>query len=455
MGDDPFKDKIGEQLQKLDDAVDGGARRAPRQLEESDMVARNAKLIERALSPTLPRTALDAFPENTVFVRTAEAQRVSTIFETNQQAITAYARLAEDMSVAASLSKGITATTSLEHLVGDYGATTGLKDVATSLTFNSELTKSLGAMSALTKDFTVSGGLTKSLIDSLSGTLAHTVDPFGGITSSDTIRVWQDRLATQMSALREPWVLPRDPARSVLGYAHLSRMSEALHSAPPYSREVNRLFKEELGGVAKTNEEATPEERDQAALNAGMRPELIAFAPPAFTLVVESVGLVITLPPLSVPLPIEGSNPGATYDPAHKAILTQLETRLRLLVEEELRRLSGTRWIIDRVSGELRAKWDTKQQEARSKKWPVYSLIHYADLDDLRAVICQRNNWRDAFESIFRHKEQFTISMLHLTPIRNANAHERPIGKAQALVLITEAWRILSAMGVDILDGKQ
>jgi len=462
---------VSDHLRIAQNAIDGEATRALRLLEQADPHTRYSKIIEGTslASHVAAGKSVLAMAAQAAAGAQAHAGILAQIRE--QQSIAASAfHLLQEQSAAAQISE------SVKHLVGDYSTLAAFRsaqdtvaavlgmDLSTGIRTRSVPEMTLIEAAEQSRRFAVEQKVLVdviagySVIDSVAGSLRQVVEPFTHVNGVDsdarkTSRLWEDRLSAQMKAISEPWMLARDPARSVFGYAYLSRISEALRSSPPYSRELNRLFEEDIGGVAHTKEDATPEERDQAALGAGMRPELIAFAPTTFHIVMKSVGLVLAVPPLPVPQPIEGTNPGATYDAAHHEILTQVETRLRNLVEKELSRL-GTHWLRDRVGSELRDRWQGRQDEARAKKRPVYSLIHYADLDDLRVIICRRDNWRDAFKSVFHHLDQFTVSMQHLLPLRNDDAHTRPIGRAQTVTLLAEAGRILKSLGVDIYAGK-
>lgn len=285
--------------------------------------------------------------------------------------------------------------------------------------------------------------------DVVAQSLAHAVSPFSAKEHMRT--AWEDRLSSQMRTLDRPWMLPTDPRSSALGFAHLVRLADALRHSPPYSRNLNSFLRDELGEVAEPDDQATPEERDQAAIEAGMRPELIAFPQPAFRDVVVAAGLTLQFPPLPIPQPVEGDDPGASFDPAVHAILRQVESRLRILVRDRLTSVAGDRWIKTRVPPETRDRWLERQAEARAKGRPVYAEIYYADLMDLEAVIRRRDNWQAVFASVFPNKQQLSISLQHLAPIRNDDAHHRPVGMAQMLRLITEAAHILRAMGINVL----
>ena len=154
-------------------------------------------------------------------------------------------------------------------------------------------------------------------------------------------------------------------------------------------------------------------------------------------------------PQLLVPQAIESSDPDAYFDPVSWDILTQVEQYLRSTIEKCLTKLSGSSWIKQRVSHGISKRWKQRQEEARSASRPVYDLIQYADFMDLCDIIVRSDNWRDAFESIFKNKNEIQISLQRLHPIRKSIAHSRPLSKSDALTLASEANQIFTYLGLE------
>lgn len=153
-------------------------------------------------------------------------------------------------------------------------------------------------------------------------------------------------------------------------------------------------------------------------------------------------------PQLFVPQAIESSDPDAYFDPVFWDILTQVEQYLRSTIEKCLTKLSGSRWIKQRVPCDMRERWKQRQEEERSVGRPVYDLIQYADFMDLVSIIIKSDNWRDIFESIFKNKNEIQISLERLHPIRKSIAHSRPLTNFDILTLANEASRIFRALGL-------
>lgn len=99
----------------------------------------------------------------------------------------------------------------------------------------------------------------------------------------------------------------------------------------------------------------------------------------------------------------------------------------------------------------MRQRWEERQEEDRITGRPVYAAIQYADFMDLANIVGQSDNWKEAFQPIFRNREDFIVSLRRLHPLRKAIAHSRPLDRADVLTLINEATRIFSALGMRVL----
>ena len=195
----------------------------------------------------------------------------------------------------------------------------------------------------------------------------------------------------------------------------------------------------------------TADERDEAANQVGLNPELIA--PPCDTNDKDFFWAGFRLSIVSVPVPkaIEEEDSCATFNPQHWKILNELEQRLRQEVEQHLIKFSGSSWIRRRIPQAVRERWLERQEEDRAAGRPVYDAIQYADFMDLADIIKRKDNWREIFQPIFRDSNDIAVSLRRLHPVRKALAHSRPLGRTDVLTLVSEATRIFRALGVRIL----
>ena len=275
--------------------------------------------------------------------------------------------------------------------------------------------------------------------------VARMVEPFRAVIAS--VSAWEASLTARIAELRKPWALPDHSDQSMMGFARLSRLSDAVHTAAPYSESVGELVAKELGGGVEADlYDDTPSERDENAVKAGFNLELIAFPPAAYSEVVVAAGFKFHFAPPPVPQAVESASPGAVFDPMHGAMLTGLEQRLRRIVEDRLSGLDGPNWFKHRVSEAVRNRCLSRQEQDRYDGRTIFPLIQYSDFMDLAEIISRSDNWRDAFKPIFRNKEDFLVSLRRLHPIRKAIAHSRPLGRIDVLTLVSEATRIFSAL---------
>ena len=288
------------------------------------------------------------------------------------------------------------------------------------------------------------------LLESVSAQLARIVEPWGSAFAS--VSAWEASLTARMATLQTPWALQDRLDQSVIGFAHLSRLSDAVHTKEPYSEPVGELIADELGDGIEAEQDDSPTLRDTAAIEAGLNPDLIAFSPSAYSGVVIAAGFNFRLPPLPIPQAVESAESDAVFDPMHGQVMNAIEQGLRSIVEKRLKDLEGEKWMKRRVPGDVRKRWLERQDEERQAGQSVYSPIQYADFMDLADVIGQKDNWRETFERIFPNRNDLMVSFQRLHPVRKAIAHSRPLGRADVLFLFSEATRIFKALGIPFLN---
>ena len=66
--------------------------------------------------------------------------------------------------------------------------------------------------------------------------VARMVEPFRAVIAS--VSAWEASLTARIAELKKPWALPDHLDQSMMGFARLSRLSDAVHTAEPYSRPV-------------------------------------------------------------------------------------------------------------------------------------------------------------------------------------------------------------------------
>lgn len=105
-----------------------------------------------------------------------------------------------------------------------------------------------------------------------------------------------------------------------------------------------------------------------------------------------------------------------------------LEKMLRRCVVDVLSRINE-KWWKQNVPGDVRIEAERRKNEEEQKLGPTLNLhpIWYIDFMDYVEIITRGDNWKQAFEQIFKNKDDFRVTMQKLAPIRNKIAHMRPL----------------------------
>lgn len=278
--------------------------------------------------------------------------------------------------------------------------------------------------------------------------IARQIDPFREVIERH--QLWVERIESQMRALSTPWIRPDIAALSIEGFAIVSRLNTVVRHKAPFDEEASEIIDEDLGDPIVIDDDADPEARDAAHIEAGMHPGMLAFAPPAVGEILIQTGFVLRAEYAPIPVTTDGSDPGLIFHPGHNALITAVEQHLRALISAKMSTQYGDDWIDKRIDSTVVAEWRLRREEAVAKGEPPFELLQYSYLMELKDIIIRRDHWRAVFADVFRSKEHFAVSMERLHPIRRPLAHGRPIGTGQQFHLISEAGRILSAMGIDI-----
>lgn len=130
-------------------------------------------------------------------------------------------------------------------------------------------------------------------------------------------------------------------------------------------------------------------------------------------------------------------------------ILKNLETKLRILIEKKLSKISSN-WWVERIPNDVRVSAEQKRKR-NEKPWPWYNhndepLISYLDFNDYIKIIRKGNNWRDAFKHIFVDEEMISSKLRELDPIRNRIAHSKELTQEDNIRLELHSTDIIRAI---------
>lgn len=278
-----------------------------------------------------------------------------------------------------------------------------------------------------------------------SASAARAIQPFQGHFTK--IADWQSSIAQRMATLAEPWAMKDHLGVSFTGFARIARLHDLATGAAPFASTTVEVFEDELGQPAPFDSDVEMEDRETAAMDAGLNPETIAFPVPVYPSVLSSAGFQFRVEAIGG-VPSDNGDDSGVFDPQHASLLQQVEHRLRVAVENELQELAGENWHRSRVPGPTGQRWRERKEKDHQERGDSFPLIFYADFTDLSEIMCRRDNWNDAFQRVFVSKEDLKVSLRRLSPVRKAIAHNRPLVRTDQLILFSEACRILTALGV-------
>ena len=291
---------------------------------------------------------------------------------------------------------------------------------------------------------------TAETLQALAQSAARAIQPLHGHFVE--LERWHASVARRMATLTAPWAMKDHLGVSTVGFSRIARLHDASTGAAPFAPRTTEVFEEELGQPVPFDADNVPEDRETAAMDAGFNPELIAFPEPVYPSVLFSAGFELRIEAIG-DVPSEKGDDSGVFDPQHASLLQQVEHRLRNVVETKLRELVGNNWYRSRVPGQIWRRWRDRKEEDDRQRGDSYSLIFYADFTDLSDIICRKDNWNEVFHRLFVSKDDFRVSLQRLSPIRKAIAHNRPLVRTDQLILLSEACRILGALGVRLWDG--
>jgi hypothetical protein len=310
-----------------------------------------------------------------------------------------------------------------------------LTDLKKASLYNQELYEAFRARQQLINSY----GVVQPNIGQLSevaATVAGIIRPYG--QSMDAVGGWKRDLVDRMGVIPSAWALASDLEFSGMAFGELTRLGAVIRYDGPFSEETDEYVIEELGQLVAVDADADEDAREGA----------YSVPRPAYGGVLSAAGFSYRVPAAPVPVAVANGDGSAEFDPEFYAALTHLEQHVRRFVQTELMKLEGTAWLRRRVPEKLRTAWKDRQEEDRAGGRPVYEPIHYANFMDLADIICQTNNWSQAFVMHFKNPEAVRVSLLRLFPMRNGTAHARPRTQTDMLYLAAEADRLLRAIGI-------
>jgi hypothetical protein len=261
-------------------------------------------------------------------------------------------------------------------------------------------------------------------------------------------------------AMRTPWLDAQDSMRSYVGFTELQNIGRSLTTLPPFSDELTKTLRENLGDwrhITKIRSAIIADAigRFDFYRSIGFKDELTDFPVAAFDQSLDLAGLWYQTTPSVVSAYNSGLDVGLDEEELGNErnrnaydLLLRFETQIRHFITTRMEEIFGSNWVKQRVPGDIYKAWKGKQQTARQRGEERHPLIAYADFSDYIKIIERNDNWKDVFKPIFGRREDVQESFMRLYPIRLCTMHARIITLDDELLMQVETRRILKAIGV-------
>ena len=129
--------------------------------------------------------------------------------------------------------------------------------------------------------------------------------------------------------------------------------------------------------------------------------------------------------------------------------LKELETNLRLFIQEKLENISKN-WWKERIPSDVQEKAKQNLQKSQSP-WPWVtdenrSPVFYIDFPDYAKIMQRKDNWNEIFSKIFKDSSVIFSKLKELENIRNKIAHTRSLNAQESTTLELYTSQILKVI---------
>lgn len=265
-------------------------------------------------------------------------------------------------------------------------------------------------------------------------------------------------LENAMAQIHTPWLDIERTIESAFGFAKLQDVGMAVAHLNTFDDDIAAQLRGRLGdwrdSIVWPSDIDDIEVRTALYVERGLDTSLTDFPSPAFE---ESISVarlntpaprVIELDAFDIAGQTEAERSGLERTNAAQARLLQFEYHLRRFIDRQMKAAFGENWIRSQVDSDTRDRWREKQQAAADRGERGHALIDYADFTDYERVMLRKDNWKQAFQPVFRRRESVQESLQRLYPVRICSYHARLITQDDELLLYVETKRILRAMGI-------
>lgn len=262
-------------------------------------------------------------------------------------------------------------------------------------------------------------------------------------------------VASLIKSFQTPWAKLDDLLGSAVGLVEVSTLFAALRHQNPFNDEITDYLRFEFGDYRDPrswdeDQVGDPAVRLELYTDGGLREELRDTPGEVLVEAETQVEIHQTAAVILTPFSFRALFASDGHEPhmmAHNA-LRILERRLRDVIDAEMTRVFGHKWVHSTLKKEIREDWIAKQEQAVRQGRPKDALIEYADFTHYEQIITANAPWEQVFKALFRRKEDVRESFQRLGPVRIATYHARQLLDMDILVLTSEAMRLMQALAL-------
>ncbi len=246
---------------------------------------------------------------------------------------------------------------------------------------------------------------------------------------------------------QRPWINHEDAAGSVRGLVELMALGETMQRYGAFHNKSNLAIQATLGDWSAVRSlppdlYADAVARSRFYMEHGYDSALADYPRPALLENLELAGFQIySSPALHTP-----SNRETDLASEASDLIDQFEKELRAFITKKLSALAGSKWVKQRVHGDVHTNWKGRKQIDIEKRGVDLPLIEYCDFAEYPGIFTKEDNWKSTFEPHFKNKQLVETSFMRMSAPRNAAKHARKVTEDDCVFLAVEIRYLRKAM---------
>ncbi len=135
-------------------------------------------------------------------------------------------------------------------------------------------------------------------------------------------------------------------------------------------------------------------------------------------------------------------------------ILCELEQSLRTVIEVRLKSLHGDQWWKRSIPNDVREGCEGRKLEKEADPKAGHHPLAYAYMHDYRKIIVRKDNWANAFRTVFGNATELEACFKWVGDARDSIAHSRPIDSDMHMMFVAGArWIQVRLRGAKLTEN--